>query len=176
MAKTRAQKEADVVRLNELLSASKLAVLTDYRGLDVSAINQLRSSLREAGITFQVTKNTLVRRAIKDSPQKDVDTSVFTGPMAIAFGSDEVKAAKLVYEFAKTNKALDITGAITEEGKLLSQAEVMALAKLPSREQLTGQLVSTIAAPLSGLVRVLNGNVTGLVYALSAIRETKTAS
>lgn len=176
MAKTRAQKEADVARLSELLSASKLAVLTDYRGLDVPSINQLRSELRQAGITYLVTKNTLVRRAIKEAPQKETDTSVFGGPMAIAFGSDEVDAAKIVYDFAKQNEALEIIGAITDEGNLLTRAEVVALAKLPTREQLTGQLVGTIAAPLSGLVRVMNGNVTGLVYALNAIGEIKSAS
>lgn len=175
MAKTRAQKEADVARLNELLSASKLAVLTDYRGLDVPAINQLRANLREAGITYLVTKNTLVRRAIKETPQKDVDQSVFNGPMAIAFGADEVDSAKIVYDFAKKNEALEIIGAITDEGQFLAKAEVVVLAKLPSREQLTGQLVGTIAAPLSGLARVLNGNVTGLLHALNAIKDKQTA-
>jgi large subunit ribosomal protein L10 len=80
-----------------------------------------------------------------------------------------------VYEFSKTNGALEILGAIDEDGKVLSKEEVMALALLPSREQLLGQVVGTIAAPLSGFVRVLNGNVSGLVYALSAIAEKKTA-
>lgn len=173
MAKTRAQKEADVARLGELLNSSKLAVLTDYRGLDVPSINQLRADLREAGITYLVAKNTLVRLALKQSAHQIDDTAVFSGPMAIAFGADEVEAAKIVYDFAKKNEALSIVGAISEDGKVLSQTEVTALAKLPSREQLTGQLVGTIAAPLSGLVRVLNGNLTGLVYALNAIKEQK---
>ncbi len=174
MAKTRAQKEADVTRLSELLSSSKLAVMTDYRGLDVAGINQLRANLRESDIAYLVTKNTLMRLALKQSPQKDIDNSVFVGPMAVAFGADEVEAAKIVYDFAKKNEQLEIIGAITGDGKALSKAEVVSLAKLPSREQLTAQLVGTLAAPLSGLVRVLNGNVTGLVYAFNAIKNKKT--
>ncbi len=175
MAKTRAQKEADVTRIGELLANSKLAVLTDYRGLDVPEINQLRANLREAGITYLVTKNTLVKRAFDQLPKKPADLSVFQGPMAIAFGADEVEAAKIVYEFAKKHDKLEIIGAIDEDASLLDKQQITALAKLPSREQLTGQLVGTVAAPLSGLVRVLNGNLSGLVYSLSAIRDKKAA-
>ena len=175
MAKTRERKEADVAKMSELFASTKLAVLTDYRGLDVPAINELRSKLRDAGITYTVAKNTLVKLALADSPQKDVDTSILTGPMAIAFGADEVEAAKIVAEFAKQYQALDILGAIAEDGSVLSKAEVQALAALPSREQLTAQLVGTIAAPLSGFVRVLNSNVASVVYALSAIKDKKAA-
>ncbi len=173
MAKTRERKEADVAKMKQLLATTKLAVLTDYRGLDVPAINELRAKLRDAGITYTVAKNTLVKLALVDSPQKSADTSVLTGPMAIAFGADEVEAAKIVAEFAKEYDALEILGAIAEDGTVLSQAEVKALAALPSREQLTAQLVGTIAAPLSGFVRVLNGNVASVVYALNAIKEKK---
>ena len=173
MAKTRERKEADVAKMKQLLATTKLAVLTDYRGLDVPAINELRAKLRDAGITYTVAKNTLVKLALVYSPQKSADTSVLTGPMAIAFGADEVEAAKIVAEFAKEYDALEILGAIAEDGTVLSQAEVKALAALPSREQLTAQLVGTIAAPLSGFVRVLNGNVASVVYALNAIKEKK---
>lgn len=173
MAKTRERKEADVAKMSELFAQSKLAVLTDYRGLDVPAINELRSKLRDAGITYTVTKNTLVKLALAKAPQNGVDTSILTGPMAIAFGEDEVAAAKIVAEFAKQYDALDILGAISEDGSVLTTAEVKALAALPSREQLVAQLVGTIAAPLSGFVRVLNGNLTGIVYAISAIQEKK---
>ncbi len=175
MAKTRERKEADVAKMSELFTSSKLAVLTDYRGLDVPAINELRSKLRDSGITYTVAKNTLVKLALANAPQKDTDTSVLTGPMAIAFGADEVVAAKIVAEFAKEYEALDIIGAITDEGVVLTKAEVKALASLPSREQLIAQLVGTIAAPLSGFVRVLNGNLSGIVYAISAIQEKKAA-
>ena len=175
MANTREQKEQTVSDLTTAFKSSKLAVLTDYRGLNVPAISELRSNLREVGISYTVAKNTLVKIALAAAEKNVDDTSVFAGPVGIAFGEDEVEAARIVYEFSKTNGALEILGAIDEDGKVLSKEEVMALALLPSREQLLGQVVGTIAAPLSGLVRVLNGNVTGLVYALSAIAEKKTA-
>ena len=175
MAKTREQKEQTVSYLTTAFKSSKLAVLTDYRGLNVPAISELRSNLREVGISYTVAKNTLVKIALAAAEKNVEDTSVFAGPVGIAFGEDEVEAARIVYEFSKTNGALEILGAIDEDGKVLSKEEVMALALLPSREQLLGQVVGTIAAPLSGFVRVLNGNVSGLVYALSAIAEKKTA-
>lgn len=175
MAKTRERKEADVAKMTELFANTKLAVLTDYRGLDVPAINELRAKLREAGITYTVAKNTLVKLALANSPQKSADTTILSGPMAIAFGADEVDAAKIVADFAKEYEALDILGAIAEDGSVLTKAEVKALASLPSREQLTAQLVGTIAAPLSGFVRLLNGNVASVVYALGAIKDKKIA-
>lgn len=173
MAKTREQKEADVKALAEAFSGSKIAVLTDYRGLDVPAISDLRGQLREENISYKVAKNTLIKVAIADSSLKDADTSVFTGPMAIAFGQDEAQTCKIIADFAKDNENLEILGAFDETGKTLSREEVLALAKLPSREVLTAQVVGTIAAPLSGFVRVLNGNITQLLYALNAIQEKK---
>lgn len=174
MAKTREQKEQTVAQLTEAFNGSKLAVLTDYRGLDVPAISQLRTNLRESKVSYTVAKNSLVKIALNDSKLTVDETSVLAGPVGIAFGADEVEAARLVYEFGKTNEALDILGAIDQEGNVLTKEEVLVLAKLPSREQLVAQVVGTIAAPLSGFVRVLNGNLNGLVYALKAIADKKT--
>lgn len=174
MAKTREQKEHDVKVLADSFAGSKIAVLTDYRGLNVPAISDLRGQLREADISYKVTKNTLVKIALSQTDLKDADTSLFTGPMAIAFGQDEAQTCKIIADFAKDNEALEILGAFDETGKVLSKEDVIALAKLPSREVLTAQVVGTIAAPLSGFVRVLNGNITQLLYALNAIGESKT--
>ncbi len=176
MAKTREQKTQDLEKLVERLNASKLAVLTDYRGLDVPAINALRNAGREKGITFTVAKNTLLKRAAEASNKEITDMSAFVGPMAVAFGADEVEAAKLIVDFTKDNDAVEVVGAISETGDILTKEEVIALAKLPSREQLLAQVVGTIAAPMSGLVRALNGNVSGLVYALQAIKDKKEAT
>ncbi len=176
MAKTREQKERDLVKLVTHLNDAKLAVLTDYRGLDVVAINALRSAGREKGISFTVAKNTLLKRAASESTKAITNTAIFTGPMAVAFGDDEVEAAKLVVDFAKDNDTVEVVGAISETGDILSKEEVIALAKLPSREQLLAQVVGTIAAPMSGLVRVMNGNLSGLVYALQAIKDKKEAT
>ncbi|MEI7819131.1 MAG: 50S ribosomal protein L10 [bacterium] len=173
MAKTRDQKTQDLQKLVESINDAKLAVLTDYRGLDVSAINALRNAGREKGIRFTVAKNTLLKRAASESNKEITDLSIFTGPMAVAFGSDEVEAAKLIVDFSKTNSTVEVLGAISDTGAILSKEEVIALAKLPTRDQLLAQVVGTIAAPMSGLVRVLNGNLSGLVYALQAIKEKK---
>ena len=173
MAKTREQKEADVKILAEAFSSSKIAVKTDYRGLDVPAINDLRNQLREADVSYKVSKNTLLKVAIAQTNQKQADTSIFTGPMAIAFGQDEAQTCKIIADFAKANQNLEILGAIDETGNMLSREEVMVLAKLPSREVLIAMTVGTIAAPLSGFVRVLNGNITKLLFALNAIQTKK---
>lgn len=176
MAKTRTQKEQDLQRLVENLDGAKLAVLTDYRGLDVAAISELRNILRKNDITFIVAKNTLIKKAAQKSAKEITQLDIFSGPMAIAFGADEVEAAKLMADFAKANDALEIVGGIDEAGEILTHQAVMALAQLPSREQLMAQVVGTVAAPLTSMVRALNGNLSGLVYALNAIKEQKEAS
>ena len=173
MAKTRAQKEQAVQDLTDSFSSSKLAVLTDYRGLDVPSISELRASLRDANITYSVAKNTLIKIALKNADKPLENDDMLAGPVGIAFGSDEVEPARIVYEFSKKNDSLQILGAIDETGRVLGSEEVIALAKLPTREQLLAQAVGTIAAPLSGFVRVLNGNLSGLVYALKAVQEKK---
>ncbi|MCX6804609.1 MAG: 50S ribosomal protein L10 [Patescibacteria group bacterium] len=173
MAKTRKQKEADVKVLAEAFTSSKIAVMTDYRGLDVPSINDLRNKLREAGISYKVSKNTLVKVAIAQTELKKADHSVFTGPMAIAFGQDEAQTCKVIADFAKTNENLEIIGGIDESGNTISRENILALAKLPSREILTAQVVGTIAAPLSGFVRVLNGNITQVLHVLNALQVKK---
>ncbi|MFO0954952.1 MAG: 50S ribosomal protein L10 [Candidatus Saccharibacteria bacterium] len=176
MAKTRAQKEQDLQKLVDNLDSAKLAVLADYRGLDVPAIQELRGQLREQGITFTVAKNTLLKKAAAKSAKEITETDAFVGPMAVAFGTDEVEAAKIVADFTKDHPELEIVGGIDEAGAIISKEAVMALAKLPSREQLLAQVVGTVAAPLSGMVRVMNGNLSGLVYALQAVKDKKEAA
>ena len=175
MAITREAKEQAVATLSDEFSRLKLAVLTDYRGLTVTEIQELRNSLREQGITYRVSKNTLVKLAAGNADNlKDADLSVFKGPMAIAIGfDDEVAPARAVFQFAKEHKALEIVGGIMEDGTTLTAAEVKALAQLPTKDQLRGQLVGTIAAPLSSFVGVLNGNVRSIVTVLAAIGEAK---
>jgi len=176
MAKTREQKTQDLEKLVESLNSSKLAVLTDYRGLDVPAINELRNAGREQGIRFSVAKNTLLKKAAELSNKEITDMSLFVGPMAVAFGDDHVAAAKLVVDFAKTNDAVEVVGAINDSGDILTREQVVALASLPSREQLLAQVVGTIAAPVTGFVRVINGNLSGLVQVVNAIKEKKEAT
>ena len=175
MAITREAKEEAVAQLTEDLGRLKLAVLTDYRGLTVPEIEELRDLLRSEGMTYRVTKNTLLRIAAGQTPTlANLDPESFTGPMALAIGfDDEVAPARVIFQFAKAHEALEIVGAISAEGQLLSAADTKALATLPTREQLLAQVVGTIAAPLSGLVGVLNANLRSFVIVLQAIKEAQ---
>ncbi len=175
MAITRQAKELAVAELSGELANLKLAVLTDYRGLSVREVTELRGKLREEGMSYRVTKNTLLRLATKSTPAlADIDPQTFTGPMALAISSDdEVAPARVIFQYAKDHKALEIVGGITGDGDVLSADQVKALATLPTRDQLLGQVVGTIAAPLSGFVGVMGGNVRGIVTVLSAIKEAK---
>jgi large subunit ribosomal protein L10 len=175
MAITREAKEQAVAQLSEQLSSLKLAVLTDYRGLTVVEIEELRSQLRQQGMTYRVTKNTLLRLALKANPAlANLDPTAFTGPMALAVSiEDEVAPARAIFQYAKEHQALEIVGGITGDGKLLTAADVKALATLPSREQLIGQLVGAIAAPLTGFVGVMAGNVRSIINVLNALSEAR---
>ncbi len=171
MAITREAKEQAVAKLGDELGRIKLAIMTDYRGLTVAEVEELRQLLREEGMTYRVTKNTLLRIATKSNPTfSELDPSKFTGPMALAMGfDDEVAPARVIFQYAKTHAALEIVGAVTSEGELLTPAQVKALASLPTRDQLIGQVVGTIAAPLTGFVGVLGANVRSIVNVLNAI-------
>jgi large subunit ribosomal protein L10 len=175
MAITRQAKEQAVEQLSAELSKLQLAVLTNYRGLSVAEIEELRSLLRAEGISYKVTKNSLMRIAAKNIPAlKDIDPKLFTGPIALAVSTgDEVAPARVIFQYAKKHEALEIVGAITGDGQTLTSAEVKALASLPTREQLLAQVVGTIAAPLSGFVGVMGANVRGIVTVLDAIRKAK---
>jgi large subunit ribosomal protein L10 len=104
MAITRAAKESAVATLTDDLGRLKLAVMTDYRGLTVREVEDLRAALREQGISYRVTKNTLLRLATQNQPVfKDVDPQAFTGPLALAMGfDDEVAPARIIFQYAKT--------------------------------------------------------------------------
>lgn len=173
MAISRADKETAVSTLTDELGRIKLAVMTDYRGLTVAEVSELRDKLRAEGISYRVTKNTLLRLAAKNQPAlKDIDPATFTGPMALALGfDDEVAPARVIFQYAKEHEALEISGAITADGQILSAAEVKALAMLPTRVELLATVVGTIAAPLTGFVGVLGGNVRSIVNVLNAIKE-----
>ncbi|WP_090738080.1 50S ribosomal protein L10 [Paenibacillus sp. Mc5Re-14] len=129
------------------LRESVTTVVADYRGLNVAQVTELRKQLREAGIEFQVLKNTLLRRATAAAGLTELD-AVLTGPTAIAFGKDDaVSAAKILNDFAKKNNALELKGAVVE-GRVIGVEEIKALAELPSREGLLSMLLSVLQAPM----------------------------
>ncbi|NLY30855.1 MAG: 50S ribosomal protein L10 [Firmicutes bacterium] len=168
----RPEKVAIVEELKDKLTQAQAVVLTDYRGLNVQEITELRKQLREAGIEYKVVKNTLTTRAANEVDLPEL-AQYLAGPTAIAFGFDEpVSAAKILNEFARTHKALEIKGGVLE-GRVIGVEEVRALADLPSREQLLGMVARAMQGPIAGMAIALSGVIRGLAYALNAVREQK---
>ncbi len=154
---------------NHFLSAN-LAVLAEYRGVDVAGMSALRRKARESDVHIQVVKNTLARRAAKNT-EFECLTEHFTGPVAITVANDPVAAAKTVAEFAKQHDHFKIqTGAF--KGQLISVEEVQQLAMMPSREELLAKLLATLAAPIQQFVATLNEVPSGFVRCLAAIRDS----
>jgi large subunit ribosomal protein L10 len=141
------EKQEAVAVIAAKIAASSSTVVADYRGLNVAQVTELRKQLREAGIEFQVLKNSLVRRATEGTDYVELN-NILTGPTAIAFGNeDAVAPAKILNDFAKKNEALKLKGGIVE-GKVVSQEEIQALAELPSRDGLLSMLLSVLQAPV----------------------------
>ena len=139
------QDAVDVVAAK--LQNSITTVVADYRGLNVSQVTELRKQLREAGVEFQVLKNTLLRRATAAAELTELD-GVLTGPTAIAFSNTDVVApARILNDFAKKNDALKLKGGVVE-GKVIDADQIKALAELPSRDGLLSMLLSVLQAPM----------------------------
>jgi large subunit ribosomal protein L10 len=146
-AKIIEQKSQQVVEMSEKLKGNSCSIVADYRGLNVAQVTELRKQLREAGVEFQVLKNTLVRRATASAELSELD-EYLTGPTAIAFSKDDIiTPAKILTEFAKKNDKLNVKGAVVE-GKVVGFDQIKALAELPSKEGLLSMLLSVLQAPM----------------------------
>ncbi|CDE92891.1 MULTISPECIES: 50S ribosomal protein L10 [Acidaminococcus] len=168
----RPEKAGKVAELKDLLSSSKGAVLVDYCGLTVAEDTELRSKMREAGVKYMVAKNTFIRIAAKEAGVEGLD-SYLEHNTAVAFSAeDPVAPAKILNDFSKDHKALEIKAGILD-GKVIALDEVKALAELPSRDELLAKLVGSMQAPISGLVNVLQGTIRNFVYTLEAVRQKK---
>lgn len=168
----RPEKEAIVAELKEKLEQSKAAILTDYRGLNVAAMTELRRLMREQGLEYRVVKNTLTRFAAQELGLDDLEPYL-EGPTAIAFSfEDPVAPAKVIMDFAKEHKQLEVKAGLLR-GKVIQPEGVKELADLPPREVLLAQVLGGLQAPIAGLVGVLNGAPRNLVYVLEAIRKQK---
>ncbi len=174
MSNLEAKKQA-VKEIKNWFQDADLVVFTDYRGLNVSEMNELRGKLKAAGADYRVIKNTLTRFALKEIGLEEV-IPYTEGPNAVLFVSDEmVGSAKALFDFARTHRKLEVKAGILE-GKVVEAAEIKALSNLPSREVLVAQVLGGLQAPLYGFAFVLKANLSGLVRALDAIREQKEAS
>jgi large subunit ribosomal protein L10 len=147
------QKERIVERLTERIREAPAMIVTDYRGLTVTQVAEVRRSLREVGATFHVTKNTLARIAAKQADRPDL-IALLEGPTAIAFvGEDPAAAAKKLSDLARQTRILAVRGAVME-GQTLSADDVRALGDLPPKDVLQAQVVGAIASPMQGTYNV----------------------
>ncbi len=154
--------------VSEKLGRAEIVIATDYRGLTVAQMTELRRKLREQNIEYHVIKNTLAGFAAK-ATEKPALSEFLEGPTAIAFGYDDViQPAKVLQDFLRSSETtLSIKGGLLGD-KPLTPEEITALAKLPPKEELIGKVVGLVQSPLYGLVNVLNGNLRGLVGVLQA--------
>jgi large subunit ribosomal protein L10 len=161
-----------VEQLRERMQKSKVVIVTDFKGLDVGKLTELRQKLREANVEYQVIKNTMLRRASEGTGVEPIKDH-FKGPSAIAISYDDpVAPAKVLTDFAKTNDKLQIKVGVIN-GKVMDLSGIKALSSLPSREQLLGQVLSAMIAVPTSLVRALNDVPRRMVTVLQAIKESK---
>ncbi len=173
MDNPRPEKVAVVDEVRERFSSSDAALLTEYRGIDVSEMQALRRSLREAGGDYKIYKNTLVRFAVRDLGLEIEDLLV--GPTAIAFvpsegGGDPVTVAKALRDFARSNPHLVVKGGVLGES-ILSEAEARALADIAPREELLAKLAGLMAAPMQQFAGLLQAVPRDFAYGLRALIE-----
>ncbi len=169
---TKAFKNEKIEYFKKQFEQAKVAIVTDYRGLSVDEITQLRRALQKENSDFTVTKNTLCKIASKGTNFEAIE-SLMQGPNAIAFGfGDEVSAAKVVAKFIKENKKGEIIGGVME-GNLLNADEAKKLANMPSREELYAKILGSINSPASGIVYGVNGVMSALVRAIDAVAKQK---
>lgn len=168
----RPEKVAMIAELKTELANAKGVVLADFRGIKVAQDTKLRRKVREAGVRYTVIKNNMASIAAKEAGIEGLD-AYLKGPLAmVSSATDPVAPAKLISEFSRENKILEIKGGLVE-GKVIDADAVKALASLPPREVLIARVLGSMQAPIVGLVNVLQGNIRNLVYALDAVRQQK---
>jgi Ribosomal protein L10 len=165
MAISKDKKQQLVADLNEILSDAKMTVFAKYQGLSVSELQELRHLARENNVKIKVVKNRLVRVAMGEiAVYKDTDTSALEGQLLYAISNDdEVAPAQVLAKFAKEHQALELKGAFSAEGKSLNEQEVVELSKLPSKDQLIGQVVNMLTGTVNDVTNALSGNLHALL-------------
>lgn len=172
-AKVLEQKKTIVAELAEKMKNASSGVLVDYKGINVADDTKLRAEMRKNNVEYSVIKNTLIRFAAKEVGFDALD-EVLSGTTAVAISmTDPVAPAKIIADYAKKNEKIFNIKAGFVDGKVLDANEVKALAELPSREVLIAKMLGSMQSPITGFVRVLNANITGLAVALNAIAEQK---
>ena len=171
--KTLNAKKQAVADLAEKIKNANVGVLVEYKGINVADDTKLRKEMREAGDSYQVVKNTMLKRALEQAGIEGLD-SLLEGSTALALGEDYVSAPNALKKYADTSKTFKIKGGFVDGGAVDAEG-VKALADLPSKEVLVATVLGGLNAPITGFVRVLNGTIQGLAIALNAIAEKQSA-
>ncbi len=168
------EKQAVVAEVAKQVAGAQAIVMAENRGMPVAAMTQLRAKARASGVYFRVVKNTLVRRAVADTPFASLADRM-VGPLAYGIGTDPVAVAKVLSDFAKANEKFVIAGGAMP-GQVMSAADISALASLPSREELLAKLLGTMQAPVAKLVRTMNEVPSKFVRTVAAVRDARQAA
>src|SRR6218665_1240672 len=171
----RAQKQESIETLKGVFADAGAVVVTHYMGLTVAEMTDLRLRLRKEGAAIKVVKNTLALKALDGKLGEKGDT-LFTGPVAIAYGPDAVSAAKIAVQFAKENDKLKIVGGVLDQTNVLDEAGVRALATLPSLDELRGKLIGLIQAPATKIAGVLQAPAAQLARVFGAYAKKDEAA
>jgi len=162
--------------LKDKAAKAKAIALTDYLGLSVAQMTQLRQQVIQAGGELKVTKNTLLKLAFQDlGLSRDIEDVLRDPTLTLFAYEDEVTPLKVIVEFAKENEIPTLKAGFLGK-EFLSRDKLQDLAQLPSREELQAKVVAQLAAPIYGFVNVLSGNLRNLVYVLQAIKDQKSAN
>jgi large subunit ribosomal protein L10 len=166
------EKAETVVAVQQRLKSAKMAIVTQYRGLSVAQMTRLRREIRQASGEYQVIKNTLVRRALKDTVFRDLE-KLLEGPNGWVFAyEDPVVLSKALVKFADDNDKLAIKGGVFE-GQFMDPAAVKALSQMPSKPELQAKLLALINAPATQLVRLIQEPGARVVRLIASVRESK---
>ncbi len=172
---TREMKAERLAEIKDLLAKQQIIVFTNYRGLKAKELDQVRLTVEPSDAKLLVTKNTLFQLALKQAGH-EIESPAFDQPMATVFGlKDQVATAKAIVKANKELETLEILGGIVD-GQLVDERAIRDLALLPGREELLAKLVGSVAAPLSGMVSVLSGNLRGLVSVLHQYEQKKASA
>jgi large subunit ribosomal protein L10 len=167
-------KRETVAELREELARSRTMIVSEYRGLTVREIAEIRRALRKQDVSYRVVKNRLLRIAAQDTVGEALGP-LLTGPTAIAFGTDEAATARAVIDATRPYKIVRITGGILGQ-RAIDAAGVTRLASLPPREVLLGQLAGAIQSPTATLASLLGANMRNLGYALAQLRDQRASA
>jgi large subunit ribosomal protein L10 len=168
----RLEKANSIRELQERLRGARSAVLTDFRGLSVAEMTELRNLLRKSAVDYTVIKNTLARIAVQDTDLAGLAT-YFQGPTAVAISrADPMAASKILSTWGRTRPAFALKGGVVE-GQIVGPAEIVALANLPPREVLLARMAGAFQGPLQALARVLAGPVQAVASVLDQVRQQK---